>query len=157
MELERKTLVSKINLPKPEICDFTCFKPPNHDGAHQKWRGDPCDNCEDPALWNVSGAILCDRCRDDALAQYRAELAPRPKPVEGSIDELLALRKIVETIQTQHWDLAACPCWVCEEGRAAGCKPRDIYLNATGMKEHRRRGVHVDQPSVQWRPHFERV
>lgn len=36
---------------------------------------------------------------------------------------------IVERIMTQHWDMAACDCWVCTEGRAAGCRPREIYLS----------------------------
>ena len=37
-------------------------------------------------------------------------------------------KEIVERIMTQHWDIAACRCWICREGRKAGCKPKDEYL-----------------------------
>ncbi len=37
-------------------------------------------------------------------------------------------KEIVERIMTQHWDMAACDCWICKEGRKAGCAPRDEYL-----------------------------
>lgn len=37
--------------------------------------------------------------------------------------------EIIERIMTQHWDVKACQCWVCEEGRKAGLRPRDIYLD----------------------------
>lgn len=72
---------------------------------------------------------------------------PEPKlsaPIEeGSVAELLALRKIIETVMTQHWDLAACPCWVCEEGREAQCRPRDIYLSYR-HPEAKRHAVRVE-------------
>jgi hypothetical protein len=32
-------------------------------------------------------------------------------------------RDIIERIMTQHWDMAACRCWVCTAGRGAGCRP----------------------------------
>ncbi len=38
--------------------------------------------------------------------------------------------EIVERIMTQHWDMAACQCWVCRDGREAGCRPRDAYLRS---------------------------
>ena len=38
------------------------------------------------------------------------------------------LREIVEIIMTQHWDMAACNCWVCTKGREAGCSPMEKYL-----------------------------
>jgi len=38
------------------------------------------------------------------------------------------LEEIVERIMTQHWDMAACRCWVCQAGREAGCRPREEYL-----------------------------
>jgi hypothetical protein len=41
--------------------------------------------------------------------------------------ELAALREIVERVMTQHWDMQACGCWLCEAGRASGCRPRDVY------------------------------
>jgi len=37
-------------------------------------------------------------------------------------------KEIVERIMTQHWDVAVCSCWVCQEGRKAGCHPMDSYL-----------------------------
>lgn len=43
-------------------------------------------------------------------------------------DEFSQVTAIVERIMTQHWDMKACECWVCQEGRAAGCRPRDEYL-----------------------------
>jgi hypothetical protein len=51
------------------------------------------------------------------------------------------LQEIVERIMTQHWDLAACPCWVCSKGREAGCRPREKYLSAG---EERLEFVNVD-------------
>jgi len=38
-----------------------------------------------------------------------------------------AMQDIIERIMTQHWDMAACLCWVCQEGREAGCRPRDCF------------------------------
>lgn len=43
---------------------------------------------------------------------------------EQELDSAVA---IVETIMTQHWDMAACPCWICQRGRAVGLRPRIIY------------------------------
>lgn len=40
-------------------------------------------------------------------------------------------QEIVERILTQHWDMAACRCWICEAGREAGCRPREQYLPRT--------------------------
>jgi hypothetical protein len=36
---------------------------------------------------------------------------------------------ILEIIMTQHWDLAACPCWVCSHARENGVRPRKQWLN----------------------------
>ena len=36
---------------------------------------------------------------------------------------------IVQMIMTQHWDLAACPCWVCNAGRVAGLHPTSDFLD----------------------------
>lgn len=33
-----------------------------------------------------------------------------------------AARNIVERIMAMHWDMVACRCWVCEDGRAAGIR-----------------------------------
>lgn len=35
--------------------------------------------------------------------------------------------EIVERIQSAHWDMAACQCWICVAGRATGCRPREGY------------------------------
>jgi hypothetical protein len=40
----------------------------------------------------------------------------------------LDARQIVEKIMTMHWDLAACPCWICKVGNAVGCRPREEHL-----------------------------
>lgn len=37
-------------------------------------------------------------------------------------------REIIERIMTMHWDMRACECWICEAGRAAGCRPQEAYL-----------------------------
>ena len=37
--------------------------------------------------------------------------------------------EIIERIMTAHWDMAACHCWICIEGRRLGCGPRDRYLS----------------------------
>lgn len=39
------------------------------------------------------------------------------------------LKVLVDKIMTQHWDLAACRCWICEAGREAGCGPKNEYLH----------------------------
>ena len=54
-------------------------------------------------------------------------------------------REIVEIIMTQHWDMAACQCWVCEEGRKVGCRPRDCYpTNPMGAEGFGRVSVDKD-------------
>lgn len=57
--------------------------------------------------------------------------------------------EIVERIMTQHWDLSACNCWICANGRAAGLSPRAQYPTI-GTREHG--GVHVDDETIQWIP-----
>lgn len=59
------------------------------------------------------------------------------------LDQHEAMAAIIETIMTQHWDLAACSCWVCTQGRAAGLHPREEYL-AHRHPETRRPVVMVD-------------
>ena len=50
--------------------------------------------------------------------------------------------EIVERIMTQHWDMAACQCWVCQEGHKADCRPRVEY----GMQSELELGsVEVEQ------------
>jgi hypothetical protein len=36
--------------------------------------------------------------------------------------------EIIERIMTQHWDIFACTCWICEAGRANGLGSRSEYL-----------------------------
>ena len=36
--------------------------------------------------------------------------------------------EIIEQIMTQHWDMAACRCWICEAGRKLDLRPREKYL-----------------------------
>ncbi len=51
--------------------------------------------------------------------------------------------EIVEQIMTQHWDMVACRCWVCESGREAGCRAREQYLHWRGKLEY----VRVPEPT----------
>lgn len=37
--------------------------------------------------------------------------------------------EIIERVMTSHWDMKACECWLCEEGRLLGCRPRGDYLH----------------------------
>lgn len=37
-------------------------------------------------------------------------------------------QEIIERIMSAHWDMSACPCWVCVAGRDAGHAARDEYL-----------------------------
>lgn len=45
-------------------------------------------------------------------------------------------QEIVEQIMAQHWDLAACRCWVCVEGRKAGLGVYSQYLDWRGKLEY---------------------
>ena len=38
-------------------------------------------------------------------------------------------KEIIERIMTQHWDMAACKCWICEAGRALGYGAKEEYLS----------------------------
>ena len=52
---------------------------------------------------------------------------------------------IVEEIMTQHWARPACRCWVCTDGRQAGCKARaELHAHRSGSTHGR---VFVD-PAV---------
>jgi len=37
-------------------------------------------------------------------------------------------QEVIERIMTQHWDIAACHCWICEAGRELGYHAQDAYL-----------------------------
>jgi hypothetical protein len=54
--------------------------------------------------------------------------------------------QIVERIMTQHWDMAACRCWVCHEGRLAGLRPRPQYLWRGPNDQYAR--VRVPEPEI---------
>ncbi len=66
--------------------------------------------------------------RGKAVNDLEAELEAHATDRVNQRAEVAALREIVERIMTQHWDMAACSCWVCRDGREAGCRPRVEYL-----------------------------
>ena len=37
-------------------------------------------------------------------------------------------QEIIERIMSHHWDLTACDCWICQEGRKLGFGAREEYL-----------------------------
>ena len=49
------------------------------------------------------------------------------KHIDHQAERIEQLEGIVERIMTQHWDMAACQCWVCKAGREVGCHAVDIY------------------------------
>ena len=38
-------------------------------------------------------------------------------------------KEIIERIMTEHWDMAACHCWVCDAGRELGYGAKVEYLS----------------------------
>ena len=64
------------------------------------------------------------------MSAMPSELEPQTEVFDGQAT------LIVEIIMTQHWDMKSCDCWVCVEGRKAGCRPRWRYLDA--KREHAR-------------------
>lgn len=72
--------------------------------------------------------FLCSHGREGAAELLRAigvEYSRRGAEIEQ-------LTTIVEIIMTQHWDMAACKCWICCMGREAGCHPREEHLRWRG-------------------------
>jgi len=55
----------------------------------------------------------------------------------------------VEREMTRHWDMAACPCLLCQLGRAIGCRPRRVYLRGSDPAS--------TVPPAGVAPHFEHV
>lgn len=49
-------------------------------------------------------------------------------PIIELLDENEKMKNIIERIMTQHWDLDACPCWICKAARKINCYPRNKYL-----------------------------
>lgn len=43
-------------------------------------------------------------------------------------EEDLSPQEVYEIIMTQHWDLAACRCFICRNGRKWGYGPQRKYL-----------------------------
>lgn len=66
------------------------------------------------------------------------EMAARQECLVADADD------IVMMIMTQHWDISACQCWVCQAGRAAGLHPTSDFLE---WRRHGYEPVHVDD---QW-------
>ena len=40
----------------------------------------------------------------------------------------MTAQEIIERIMSHHWDILACRCWICVNGRELGFRPRDEYL-----------------------------
>lgn len=38
-------------------------------------------------------------------------------------------KEVIERIMSQHWDMAACHCWICEAGRILGYGTKEEYLS----------------------------
>lgn len=53
--------------------------------------------------------------------------------------------EIVQLIMTQHWDLGACPCWVCCAGRVFGLHATSDFL---GFRSQGFEYVSVPDPDV---------
>lgn len=51
---------------------------------------------------------------------------------EAAATKIDLLTTIVEIVMTQHWDMIACPCWICRLGREADCHPREEHLRWRG-------------------------
>jgi hypothetical protein len=51
-----------------------------------------------------------------------------PYDLIAVVEKVASAEEIVERIMSQHWDLAACRCWVCGAGRKLGLGARDAYL-----------------------------
>ena len=58
------------------------------------------------------------------LCDVMAEKLSMPEDYESAMDA----EEIVERIMTMHWDIAACTCWICREGRKTGLACKDKYL-----------------------------
>ena len=85
---------------------------------------------------------VCDQWKESYVT-FMEDMGPRPKGMTlerraeqtctGIKDaEIERLRVIIEIIMTQHWDMIACPCWICRMGCEAGCHPREEHLRWRG-------------------------
>jgi len=51
-------------------------------------------------------------------------------------------QEIIERIMTMHWDMTACRCWICNNGRLLGFGAKDVYLeHKNGFKY-----AHIQMP-----------
>lgn len=41
---------------------------------------------------------------------------------------IMDAKEIIERIMTQHWDMVACHCWICDAGRELGYETKEEYL-----------------------------
>lgn len=48
--------------------------------------------------------------------------------------KLKTAQDIVEKIMTQHWDIAACQCWICKAGRDVGLHPMEKHSGNHGAE-----------------------
>ncbi len=51
-----------------------------------------------------------------------------------AIPDIQTASDIVMQIMTMHWDMAACRCWICVAGRAAGCYPSSDFQGWRGKR-----------------------
>ena len=76
----------------------------------------------------TAGTIQDDSVVLDQSVRQQETIAELQSQLATAEEKNKRLREIVEIIMTQHWDMAACQCWVCTKGREAGCSPMEKYL-----------------------------
>lgn len=57
-------------------------------------------------------------------------------------------KEIVERIMSMHWDMKACECWICREGRKVGCSAKSEYLPHNSKKKLKWVFVNESNPSA---------
>jgi uncharacterized protein (UPF0335 family) len=69
----------------------------------------------------------CSNClAEETLKHYRSLLARLEKAESNLLSD--DLKERIEQTMTEHWDMKACDCLVCEVGRVLRCGPREKYL-----------------------------
>lgn len=66
-------------------------------------------------------AILAEEIINDLNAKI-VDLERKQRPYV-----LVPMQELIERIMTEHWDIGACPCTLCVQGRAHGFHPKDCY------------------------------
>ena len=90
-----------------------------------------CNFCSGISFYNFYFNFI--RCEKMIKRTEYERIQYRVKKLEAENEKV---KEIVERIMTQHWDMAACRCWVCVLGREAGCRAREGYpTNPLGSKE----------------------